>query len=124
MSEGESAEAYLQKVRQSTFRIRYGETQIRDKFLDSLPPKCRAAILMSAPDKMTSEDIATKAQLYIDIQEDDKTQAKELSFSNQHEIDKLREEIHSLSLQENDETRGRTSTRRPSTPRPTSTYWP
>ena len=38
MSEGESAEAYLQKVRQSIFRVGYGETQIRDKFLDSLPP--------------------------------------------------------------------------------------
>ena len=109
MTDGESAEAFLQKVRQSAAQIGYGDVQVRDKFLDSLPPKCRAAILMSGPDKLTSDDIASKAQLFIDIQTDDHSTTKELTFATQSEIDRLRDDLNSLKLNDApDQTRGRT----------------
>ena len=124
MTDGESAEAYLQRLRLTATYIDYGETQIRHRLLDSLPDDCRAAILMSASATvLTSDEIAAKAQLFLDLRHDSNKPTKELTFSAQAEIDNLRDQITSLKVtnsQDNDKDRGRTRHRRPSTPTRTS----
>ena len=98
MRAGESAEIYLQRIRQAAARIGYGETQIRDKFLSTLPAKCRTAILLSLPDTADSEQIANRAQCYLDLDVDTSTQ-REVTFSAQtDEINKLREEIAAIKV--------------------------
>ena len=127
MTDGESTEAFLQRLRLTASYIDYGETQIRHRLLDSLPDDCRAAILMSASTaditKLTNDDIAAKAQLYMDLKTNSTTRTKDLTFSAQSEIDDLREKINSLKVTDtSDNTRGRTQTRRPATPRPTNNH--
>ena len=43
-TQGDSAEIHLQKICQAASRIGYDEKQIRDKFLTTIPAKCRAAV--------------------------------------------------------------------------------
>ena len=114
MTDGESAEAYLQRLRLTATYIDYGETQIKHRLLDSLPDDCRAAILLSAPttDSLTNDEIAAKAQLFLDLKT---TKTKELTFSAQSEIEDLREQITSLKMTNDD--RGRDRHRRSPTPR-------
>ena len=51
---GDSAEIHLQKIRKAADRAGYGDVQVRDKFLSSLPEKCRAAVIKSFnPDHIT-----------------------------------------------------------------------
>ncbi|XP_063965553.1 uncharacterized protein LOC135156639 [Lytechinus pictus] len=101
MTTDESAEMYLQRVRQAAARIGYGETQIRDKVLSSLPHKCRSAIIMSLPETAGSDEIAAKAQCFLDLNDCSATRT-EVSFSTQDEILQLRDEIHSLKIQRDD----------------------
>nr|XP_054764473.1 uncharacterized protein LOC129271135 [Lytechinus pictus] len=121
MTDGESAEAYLQRLRQTASYINYGEAQIKHRLLDSLPNECRATILMSASaSDITSDEIAAKAQLFLDLRKDSTPQTKELTFSAQAEIDLLREEINSMKITDtpnNDRDRGRAPNRRSPTPR-------
>ncbi|XP_041466797.1 uncharacterized protein LOC121417233 [Lytechinus variegatus] len=118
MTNNESADAYLQRLRTTAAYIDYGETQIRHKLLDSLPSDCRATILMTAPD-LTSEEIAAKAQLFLDLNHRQTRPTKELSFSAQEEIDQLKEQIHYLNLKtdRDNDKRPKSPTQRPPTPR-------
>ena len=125
MTDGESTEAFLQRLRLTASYIDYGETQIRHRLLDSLPDDCRAAILVSAStadiSKLPNDAIAAKAQLYLDLKTNSTTRTKDLTFSAQSEIDDLREQINSLKVTHtSDDTRGRIQTRRPATPRPSN----
>ena len=125
MADGESTEAFLQRLRLTASYIDYGETQIKHRLLDSLPDDCRATILMSAStadiSKLTNDAIAAKAQLYLDLKTNSTTRTKDLTFSAQSEIDDLREQINSLKVTNtSDSTRGRSQTRRPATPPPTN----
>ena len=105
MTDGESAETFLQRLRQTATHIDYGETQIRDRLLNSLTPDCRAAVLMSAPTTtQTSDQIAAKAQLFLDLRRDTtQTTHKEVTFATQGDLDRLTEEISSLKLTRHDD---------------------
>ena len=92
MTMDESAEIYLQRVKQAAAGIGYGEAQIRDEILSTLPPKCRSAILMSLLETVSSDQIATKAQRFMDLDRDNAT-GTEVSFSTQDEISQLRDAI-------------------------------
>lgn len=128
MTTEESAEAFLQRLRQAAARIGYAEAQISHRLLDALPDECRATILMSASttdlNTLTADDIAAKAQLFLELKTNP-TKTKELTFSAQSEIDDIREQINSLKMttmtDDNRHDRGRDQRRRPSTPRQTST---
>ncbi|XP_071501180.1 uncharacterized protein [Diadema antillarum] len=112
LTDGESTEAFLQRLRVAASYIDYGETQIRHRLLDSLPHDCRAAVLMSASTTtQTCDEIATKAQLYLDIQKDKQPMTKDLTFATQSEIDRLKDDLNSLKLDTLDQTRGRTRDR-------------
>ncbi|XP_030839275.1 adenylate cyclase, terminal-differentiation specific-like [Strongylocentrotus purpuratus] len=124
MTDGESAEAFLQRLRLTATYIDYGETQIKHRLLDSIPDDCRAAILMSAsaPD-LSADEIAAKAQLFLDLRQDTTRQTKELTFSTQTDIDDLRQQLNALKTSnatDNENDRGRPPHRRPSTPTRTS----
>ena len=70
MNDGESTEAFLQRLRQTASYINYGETQIRHKLLDSIPEECRATILMSTNSEMTdltNDDIAAKSRTVLGL---------------------------------------------------------
>ncbi|KAJ8038848.1 hypothetical protein HOLleu_16398 [Holothuria leucospilota] len=77
---GESAEQHLSKISQLAQIIGYGEDQVRDKFLSTLPPKCRTAVLMSTPDN-NLETIVSRTQCFFDLQNE--KASRELSFSSQ-----------------------------------------
>ena len=116
MGSNESAEIYLQRIRQAATRIGYGETQIRDKFLSTLPAKCRTAILLSLPDTADSEQIASRAQCYLDLDVDTSSQ-REVTFSAQtDEINKLREEIAAIKVEASRNVRGRSRERHSRSP--------
>ncbi|KAJ8049108.1 hypothetical protein HOLleu_01699 [Holothuria leucospilota] len=77
---GESAEQHLSKISQLAQIIGYGEDQVRDKFLSTLPHKCRTAVLMSTPDN-NLETIVSRTQCFFDLQNE--KASRELSFSSQ-----------------------------------------
>ncbi|XP_072181937.1 uncharacterized protein [Diadema setosum] len=96
MTDGESVETFLQRLRQTASYIDYGEKQIKDRLLAALTPDCRAAILMASQTSTTTPDeIAAKAQLFIDLRTDT-TPTKEVTFATQDDVDLLSEEISSL----------------------------
>ncbi|KAJ8033837.1 hypothetical protein HOLleu_24200 [Holothuria leucospilota] len=64
----ESADQHLSKIERAASKLGYGDSQIRDKLLTSLPQECRASILMSLPHDAPTKDIVTKAQCYFDLQ--------------------------------------------------------
>jgi hypothetical protein len=116
MESNESAEIYLQRIRQAAMRIGYGEAQIRDKFLSTLPTKCRTAILLSLPDTADSEQIASRAQCYLDLDVDTSSQ-REVTFSAQtDEINKLREEIAAIKVETSRNDRSRSHERHSRSP--------
>ena len=124
MTDGESADAFLQRLRQAASRIDYGDKQIRNKFLDSLPHDCQSAILMTATDKTTTEEFAAKAQLFFDLNKTSRpTTTKEVTFVTQDELNRLSEEVSSLKMtnkhhdRQDSQSRGRSRERRPHTPR-------
>lgn len=63
---GDSAEVHLDKIRKAARKINYGDAQIRDKFLSTLPPQCRASVLMSAQDDRL-QTYVDRAQCYFDL---------------------------------------------------------
>ena len=63
---GDSAEVHLDKIRKAARKINYGDSQIRDKFLSSLPSQCRASVLMSAQDDKL-QTYVDRAQCYFDL---------------------------------------------------------
>ena len=99
--QGESAEVHLCKIRKVAQCIQYGEAQVQDKFLSMLPAKCRAAVIMSAPDDAATSDLVTRAQRYLDL-ETDQGPPKEVTFaataSVDAEVHALREELQSLKV--------------------------
>lgn len=103
---GESAEQHLSKIRQLAQIIGYGDDQVRDKFLSTLPSKCRTAVLMSAPDNIL-ETIVTRTQCFFDLQ--DEKASKEVSFSAREvapapnsaiydEIAQLKDQLQTLNM--------------------------
>lgn len=63
---GDSAEVHLSKIREAARKINYGDDQIRDKFLSTLPSQCRASVLMSAQDDRL-QTYVDRAQCYFDL---------------------------------------------------------
>ncbi|KAJ8020718.1 hypothetical protein HOLleu_40381 [Holothuria leucospilota] len=45
----------------------YSRDQIRDKFIDTLPPACRSTVLMTVSPDTTLPDLVDKAQCYFDL---------------------------------------------------------
>lgn len=85
---GDSAEQTLNKIRLAAQRINYGNQQIRDKFLQSLPDKCQAAVIMSAPPDANAQVLAQRAQQYFDFSPEDvvssSSAAKQVTFDQVH----------------------------------------
>ncbi|XP_072173065.1 uncharacterized protein [Diadema setosum] len=108
MTDGESVKTFLQRLRQTASYIDYGEKQIKYRLLAALTPDCRAAILMASPTSTTTPDeIAAKAQLFIDLRTDT-TPTKEVTFATKDDVDLLSEEISSLRFKtEQKDSRGR-----------------
>ncbi|XP_071490593.1 uncharacterized protein [Diadema antillarum] len=102
MTDRESVETFLQRLRQTATHIDYGETQIRDRLLNSLTPDCRAVVMSALTMTQTSDQIAAKAQLFLDLCSD-KTQTKEVTFATQGDLDRLTEEISSLKMTRHDD---------------------
>jgi len=101
---GDSAEQHLAKVRLSAQRIGYGDVQIRNRFLSSLPNDCRMAVIMSAPDDANANAIATIAQKYLD-QKPISAARKEVVFAATDsaltdKVDQLCAEINDLKIQQ------------------------
>ena len=118
-TQGDSAEIHLQKVRKAADRAGYGDIQIRDKFLSSLPEKCRAAVVMSVPEDAGIQDLVSRAQTYLDLQLDD-VGLKEVTFaaaSTDSDMDALKEQLNKLQLEVQ---RGRQKNRSPESRRPRS----
>ncbi|XP_071959887.1 uncharacterized protein [Antedon mediterranea] len=99
---GDNAEKHLTKIKQAADRIGYADQQIKNKFISTLPPKCRAAVAMSTPIDATIENIVNSTQNYLDLSVDDAT--REVSFNINKETDRpnslesLQHEINSLKL--------------------------
>ena len=96
---GDSAEQHLSKVRLAAQRIGYGEIQIKNQFLASLPSKCQAAVIMGAPDDADVDALAERAQRFLDLAA---TDIKEVVFSAtpvNDEIEALRAELKDLKFQ-------------------------
>ena len=111
---GDSAEQHLSKIRLAATRIGYGNDQVRNRFLQSLPAKCQAAVVMAAPEDATADVLANHMQRYLDLSPDD-TKPKEVSFSavsieplpvspptidpTLEKLDKLTEQLQVLTMQ-------------------------
>ena len=67
---GDTAEIHFAKVTKAALLLQYGDLQIKDKFISSLPSDCRAAILMSLPLDAPIASILAKAQCFFDLQAD------------------------------------------------------
>lgn len=107
-NDDKSVECHLQHIRQAADAINYGEEQVRDKFLSTIPARCRAAVIMATTPDTTNDELAHKAQQFLDLDKGGNPN-KEVAFINQDaqsEIHALREEIKSLKLQ-NSVQRGR-----------------
>ena len=108
---GTGAEVHLAKIRKIAKRIGYGDTQVRDKFISTLPAKCRAAVIMSAPDNADTTDLVTRAQRYLDLETDQGAAMKEVSFAataDTADIHAIRDELKALRLDLDDRpSRGR-----------------
>ena len=94
---GDSAERHMSKIKLAAQRIDYGDAQIKNKFIATLTPKCRAAVAMSVPADAGLEAIVTSAQNYIDLSSEDKPH--DVTFSiNEPTVESLRHEINSLKV--------------------------
>jgi hypothetical protein len=60
--QGQSAEQHLAKIRRAAWPIGYGEVQIANRFLLSLPTKCQNAVIMAAPGNATTEELIRRYQ--------------------------------------------------------------
>ena len=100
---GDSAETHINCIRQVAQKIGYGDVQIRDKFLSTIPPKCRAAVVMSAPDDANIDDLVNRAQRSLDLESEGQSYHKEVSFVtqavNDSEMAELRQELNAVKLQ-------------------------
>ena len=64
---GDSAHVHLSKLEKAAMTLDYSRDQIRDKFIDTLPPACRSAVLMTVSPETTLPDLVDKAQCYFDL---------------------------------------------------------
>lgn len=64
---GQSAEQTLNKIKLAAQRIGYGDQQIKDKFLQVLPPACQAAVIMAAPVDAEVQLLVQRAQQFFDF---------------------------------------------------------
>ena len=64
---GKTAEVFLAKISKAALPLGYGDGQVRDKFLSSLPAQCKSAVLMSSPIDAPLADLVTKVQYYFDL---------------------------------------------------------
>lgn len=78
---GDSAEQHMTKIRLAATRIGYGELQICNRFVSSLPAKCQTAVIMSAPDNATADDLISRAQRYIDSIGTNPDSLREVTFN-------------------------------------------
>lgn len=79
---GDGAEIHFSKIKQAAAKLNYGEAQIKDKFLGTLPKDCRAAVLMSSPIDTDIEQLVEKAQCYLDLQlADSRSKTSEVTFN-------------------------------------------
>ena len=118
-TQGESAEVHLAKIKKIAQRIHYGETQVRDKFISTLPAKCRAAVIMSVPDNADTPELVLRAQRYLDL-ETDQGSPKEVTFAAtasveaaNSEVHALREELQSLKVDFNNDRASRSREKMP-----------
>lgn len=63
----DTAHQHLCKVRLAAARINYGDPQIRNKFIQTLPSDCQKAVIMASGPNTPVNDLATLAQRYLDI---------------------------------------------------------
>ncbi|KAJ8048922.1 hypothetical protein HOLleu_01430 [Holothuria leucospilota] len=64
---GDSAHVHLSKLEKAAMTRDYSRDQMRDKFIDTLPPACRSAVLMTVSPETTLPDLVDKAQCYFDL---------------------------------------------------------
>ena len=64
---GDSAHVHLSKLEKAAMTLDYSRDQIRDKFIDTLPPACRSAVLMTVSPDTTLPELVDKAQCYFDL---------------------------------------------------------
>ena len=78
-SKGDSIDKHLELITRSATKIGYGDTQIKHRFLQSLPDDCRTAVVMATETDATAQQMAEAAQKFLDCnQEGNKT----VSFSD------------------------------------------
>lgn len=112
---GDSAEIHLQKITTAAQSAGYGDQQIKNKFITSLPEKCRSAVLMSAPDNADIQDLVRRTQQFLDL-DSDRNVTKEVCFAvgpvaptNLLGLEQLTEQVLKLT----EEVRGRQPHRTP-----------
>lgn len=80
---GETAEVFLAKISKAALPLGYGDPQIRDKFLSSLPAPCKSAVLMSSPTDAPLQDLVAKVQCYLDLNPaESHTSPEDLAMAN------------------------------------------
>ncbi|PIK40874.1 hypothetical protein BSL78_22273 [Apostichopus japonicus] len=82
---GDTAQAHLAKISKAAAQLSYGEDQIRDKFISTLPLQCRSAVLMSASPQATIADLVMKVQCYFDLQIQSQPTASSELFMAMHD---------------------------------------
>ena len=121
---GEAAELYLNRIRLAAAPIGYGDDIIKNKFMATLPDACKANVLMSVADDATPDQVARLAQKCMDAVPEVQ---REVSFSATvdsdnrptatldvaRELTSIRDELHSLRLDNDAKSRGRNRYRSP-----------
>lgn len=98
---GETAEVYLAKITKAALPLNYGQDQIRDKFLSSLPSNCRSAVLMSSPVDAPLNELVAKTQCYFDLNTvETKPFSDEISMATQSEASSTLESTAKFEIQE------------------------
>jgi len=96
---GDSAEIHFSKIRRIAERAGYGNVQIRDKFLSTLPNKCRSAVVMAVPEDAGMPELIDRAQRFLDLQSEEGSGTKEVSFAvhdSSLELNALKEQINQI----------------------------
>ena len=64
---GDTAHQHLCHIRMAAARIGYNEAQIRNKLLQTLPPDCQRAVIMSIQPDADANAVADAAQRFLDL---------------------------------------------------------
>jgi hypothetical protein len=91
---GATAEQTLNKIRLAAQRINYNDIQVRDKFLQVLPPNCQAAVIMSAPPDAGVPVLVESAQQYLDFLSDIDTKAVTTDTTASKQVSFLTDQVH------------------------------